>query len=453
MTANSILESDGRSYANLLSLTIVEVYTGEQIEALRDQLSNASWIDLDDIDRLTIGADNVWSGYMRMALSIDLSAPASRHFGRSEHLADAFPPFVEHLYLDIYPLGSFIVACIYTFCLRGDEGREIDRRLRHEIESLRLAGGTKEQGPRADFAAERARVRNFRSQQTEHCLQWIRTNVPGDLCNSGSGLGGPPSWALIELRLEDADPERELYSKLLGLDLPLNIRPITRLPFIRVIVSWDDANESGFLAIADPGDQRAASWIADSRHGIHDFHGELDDVALRAGISALLKHLRVRLLSAKVELSRFSFKTPLGSDLFAVRNNALELSKDLYEVCADLRLLLNRPGIILGNKKKRSNPSAANSEGPSAEVEAWLARQYEEITNLLSDEVSVREITQSISTSIIETRGLDLQDNISNLTSKLHRLTKWILVLTIVAAGIGLPSLLLNLLQFLRVSP
>jgi hypothetical protein len=272
--------------------------------------------------------------------------------------------------------------------------------------------------------------------------------MPGTLSATQEGLG-PPTCALISLATGkpfDTDAE---YMALLDLMRPYLVEKFVAHDFLFLIRPISRATDGGLVAAFNEADAVGRGWLAALGAAPEIFHEAITSLMVAEGLKAALLSFEPRLRDVRADLSQLDFEKASGSQVIALRNRLLGISRDLSIVCSDVTVHLGHVAIIWFGFSPLARVKPIGATWAAAETTADTKRRQlrEVMESLQAQEAGLRELILVTSASMSETRNLELQTQVLGLTNRLNGLTKWLIVLTVVLVILGVAALVVQVVN------
>ena len=430
-------------HISLRSVTVVEMYASRSVESLKSALAQIAWFNFDV--PITDSISEAQTGYMYKSGVFWLVSESKRLFPLTGHGCVELPVGVDRVYGGYYALGPALVAMVLTFVLATDESEKLDAALRNDAES-----GIEELVPRKHRiwdvrGAKSQRVRGVHEGIQRRCLDWVRENLPGTLSEMTDGLG-PPTCTLLSLTKAKPFETSDAYMTLLGLATGLPAQRFVSPDFLYLFYPVGVGPNSRMIGVFNEEDAVEAGWVSDPSSAPERLHESISSLMIADGMYALLFSYEDKLRGVRRIFDGIDFDQRSGSEVIALRDRLLAISKDISSVCNDVTVVVDEPVVIwaelypLVPVKDEGDPRP--SEGTAESKKRWLRAA---ITNLESHEANLRELILVSSTSVSESRSIDLQSTVTELTNKLRGLTIVLLILTVVLVGVGVATLLVQI--------
>lgn len=424
------------------SVTLAEVYVGPAADALTTALGAIEWANfrrpiVDDIAEAR-KSDHYFVG--SFWLFSDASQGVLR-YGRT-----SLPAGIDRIYGQHYVLGRSIVALVLTFVLADDEANRIDGAVHDDAESRGERHGTYIK-MKTVRDVKRERVRGVLDEVTRRCLEWLTSRAPGTLSGAIEGLD-PPVCALVSLAAGKPFDTQAEYMDLLDLRRPLLAERFVRHEFLYLVPLGGPA-EGGRVAAFNEADAIAAEWTAGLGDIPETFHEEISSLMIAGGLQATLLSFEPRLRDIRTSLSELDIEKPAGTQVVGMRDRLLGLSREISSISGDVTTLVDYAAHIWSNFSPLTwvNP---NEGFPAAGETTAAARRQQLRTameSLQAQQGELRDLILVISQSMSETRNLELQTQVLGLTNGLNRLTRWLILLTIVLVVLGVATLVVQVVN------
>ncbi|MFZ0383888.1 MAG: hypothetical protein WAL38_39105, partial [Solirubrobacteraceae bacterium] len=311
------------------SVTVAEIYAGQAIDSLTSALAAIEWTNFDEplLDQIAEARRGFQYSRWVFWLISNTSPSELGGYGRT-----SLPSGIDRIYSDCYVLGPSIVAVVFTFVLADDEAKRLDAALRDDAESrLDLLGPT-------NFSVKtvrdikREQIRRIQDEVVRRCRSWLKDTMPGTLSATQEGLG-PPTCALISLATGkpfDTDAE---YMALLNLMRPYLVEKFVAHDFLFLIRPISRATDGGLVAAFNEADAVGRGWLAALGAAPEIFHEAITSLMVADGLNAALLSFEPQLRDVRADLNQLDFKKASGSQVIALRNRLLGISRDLSIVC------------------------------------------------------------------------------------------------------------------------
>ena len=428
------------------SVTVAEIYAGQAIDSLTSALAAIEWTNFDEpvLDQIAEARRGFQYSRWVFWLVSETSSGVLGGYGRT-----SLPSGIDRIYGDYYVLGPSIVAVVLTFALADDAAKRLDAALRDGAESrLDLLGPT-------NFSVKtvrdikRERIRRIQDEVVRRCRSWLKDRMPGRLSAMEEGLG-PPTCALISLAAGkpfDTDAE---YMALLDLMRPYLVEKFVAHDFLFLIHPIGRATDGGLVAAFNEADAVGRGWLPASLGAVPEvFHEAITSLMTAEGLNAALLSFEPRLRDVRADLNQLDFEKASGSQVIALRNRLLGISRDLSIVCSDVTVHLGHVSIIWSGFSPLARVKPIGATWAAAETTADTKRRQLRavMESLQAQEADLRELILVTSASMSETRNLELQTQVLGLTDRLNGLTKWLIVLTVVLVILGVAALVVQVVN------
>jgi hypothetical protein len=171
------------------SVTVAEIYAGQEIGSLTSALAAIEWTNFDEplLDQIAEARSRFQYSRWVFWLISDTSPSELGGYGRT-----SLPSGIDRIYSECYVLGPSIVAVVLTFVLADDEAKRLDLALRDVAESrLDLLGPTN-LSVKTVRDIKRERIRRIQDEVVRRCRSWLKDTMPGTLSATQEGLGHCP---------------------------------------------------------------------------------------------------------------------------------------------------------------------------------------------------------------------------------------------------------------------
>jgi hypothetical protein len=424
------------------SVTLAEIYVGQAADALTTALGTIQWANfrrpiVDDIAEAR-KSDHWFVG--SFWLFSDTSQGVLR-YGQA-----TLPSGIDRIYGKHYVLGRSIAALVLTFALADDEANRIDAALHDDAESRAERHGTYIRR-KTVRDVKRERVRGVRAEVTRSCLDWLKSRTPGTLSAAVEGLD-PPACALVSLAEGKPFDTQAEYMDLLDLRRPLLAEKFARHEFL-YLVPLGGPDEGGLVAAFNEADAVAAEWTRDLGEAPETFDEEISSLLIAAGLQATLLSFEPRLRDIRTSLNGLDIEEPAGTQVVGLRDRLLGLSREISSISGDVTTLVDYAAHIWSKFSPLTpvNPDEGFSAAPEATAEARRRQLRAALESLQAQQAELRDLILVISQSMSETRNLELQTQVLGLTNGLNRLTRWLILLTIVLVVLGVATLVVQLVN------
>lgn len=425
-----------REVITLRSVTLAEVYIDRAADSLTTVLGTIEWANfrrpiVDDIAEARQSDRYLWGNFW---LFSDVSHGAAR-YGRTN-----LPSGIDRIYGKCYVLGRSLVALVLTFELTEDEAKRIDAALQDDAESRIERHGTYV-SIKTVRDIKRERIHDVRKEVTRRCLEWLKSTIPGTLSAAIEGLD-PPACTLVSLAIgKPFDTEAE-YMELLYLSDPVIAERFIRHEFLYLVHA-----DGGLMAAFNEADAVQAGWTRDLGVTPEILHEEISSLMVADGLNAAFLSFEPRLRDIRAGLNRLDIEKPAGTQVVGLRDHLLGLSREVSSVSGDVTLLVDYAVQIWSEFSPLTwfNPDYGFSAAPETTADTKRRQLRTAMETLRAQEADLRDLILVISQSMSETRNLELQTQVLGLTNGLNRLTKWLIVLTIVLVALGVATLVVQL--------
>ena len=427
------------------SVTVAEIYAGQAIDSLTSALAAIEWTNFDEplLDQVAEARRGFRYSRWVFWLISDTSPSELGGYGRT-----SLPSGIDRIYSDCYVLGPSIVAVVLTFVLADDEAKRLDAALRDDAESrLDLLGPT-------NFSVKtvrdikREQIRRIQDEVVRRCRSWLKDTMPGTLSATEEGLG-PPTCALISLATGkpfDTDAEN---MALLDLMRPYLVEKFVAHDFLFLIRPISRATDGGLVAAFNEADAVGRGWLAALGAAPEIFHEAITSLMVADGLNAALLSFEPQLRDVRADLNQLDFEKASGSQVIALRNRLLGISRDLSIVCSDVTVHVGDVALIWFGFSSLARVKPIGATWAAAETTADTKRRQLRavMESLQAQEAGLRDLILVTSASMSETRNLELQTQVLGLTNRLNGLTKWLIVLTVVLVILGVAALVVQVVN------
>ena len=228
-----------------------------------------------------------------------------------------------------------------------------------------------------------------------------------------------------------------LVEKFVSHDFLFLIRPISR------------PTDNGMVAAFNEADAVGSGWLRDPGAAPEVFHEAISSLMIADGLNAALLSFEPRLRDVRADLNQLDFDNAAVTQVFALRNRLLGISRDLSRVSGDVTVLLNDAFMIWRDFSPlvQVKPIGATSAAAETTADTKQRQLRAVMESLQAQEVGLRELILVTSASTSETRNLELQTQVLGLTNKLNGLTKWLIILTVVLVILGVAALVVQVVN------
>jgi hypothetical protein len=427
------------------SVTVAEIYVGQTVRSFMAALSAIDWIDfgLAFLDEIAAAQKGFRYSKGLFWLGSDTSRGFDFGYGRT-----SLPSGIDRIFGYYYVLGPSIVAVVLTFVLATDEAMKLDAPLRNDAESSLDRLGPTLFSVKTVRDIKRERIGNIRDEVIRRCLTWLNDRLPGTLSATKDGFG-PPTCALVSLAVGRPFDTQAGYMALLGLMWPHSAEKfvshdflfLLKYPFFRVA-------DNSMTAAFNEADAVGHGWLSDLEDAPERFALQISCLMMAEGLKAVLLSFELRLRQLRADLNRLDFDKASGSQVIALRNRLLGISRDLSIVSSDVTVLVDDERIwsdFSPLAEVLPNGSASAAADTTADTTRRELRVI--VESLQAQEVGLRELILVTSASTSETRNLELQTQVLRLTDKLNGLTRWLIILTVVLVILGVAGLVVQVVN------
>lgn len=429
---------DGET-VTLRSITVAEVYVGQEVDLLATSFREIDWMNFDEsiADEITKGrrGDEYYHTPFILASS-SVSDLTLRGYG---HVS--LPDGIERVYGQIYVLGPSLVAVVLTFILTVSEARRLDTALRDDAESRMDQVSATRYSPKTVYHVKAERIRSIRNELSERCLAWLKEKLPGRLA-AGSGLE-IPLCMLLSFAQGKPFQVQAPYMRLLDLNNSIFASRLARPDFLFVTPRIGRTRQSEFITAfneADaisPGSYPVLSAVPEIAHEA------MSPFVTAVALEGVLRSFELRMRDIRSDLERLDFDHATDSQVVELRNKLLGLSRDIAIVCGDVSVLVD-DAVTIWADYPQLIPVVTNLNLPTpaestADVERRNLRSI--MKDLQAQEAGLRELTLITSQSISDTHNMQLQAKVLTLTGRLTWLTVILVVLTIAVLFVAIDQL------------
>jgi hypothetical protein len=429
------------------SITMAEVYVGSEIDSLTSFLKEVEWVEpAGQVANYIADARRSGEPY-EGEFALVSSPPTEPHFG-GYGKAD-LPTGIERIYGRPYVLGPSIVALVLTFALGQDEARIIDARLRGDAEpSIIKSGSFKDVDTVYKIKAKR--VRRAREELSNRCLTWLAKTIPGTLA-ADQGLR-VPLCSLVSLATGRPFEDNAEYMRILDLTGLYRAYKFERPDYLFLKRPSSPTREREFIAAFNEEDALAPGSYPDLSATPEITHQEISPLMVAAALEGVFGTLESRMRDIRGSLAGldFSRKPESRKDRFAgwlgfenetdslvagLRNQLLELSRDIAIICGDVAAAVDSPLISMWPEYPRLIPVDPNQSPPGTdESPADLVRKNLRslATNIQAQEAGLRELVLMTSQAASDTQNTRTQKRLNVLTIALVLLTLGLVFIGIV---------------------
>lgn len=446
------------------SVTVADIYAGQAADSLVTALAAIDWNYSDESVGYKITEarkdyqDSRGFFWLLEETSVYLLSQRGEIFDASDMSHD-FPGFgrtslpsgIDYIVGEYYVVGPSTVAIVLTFVLVDDEARRLDAALREDAKpTMGPYSLAQVSNIRTVEDVKRERIRDIRAEVARRCLTWLKDKMPGTLSATEEGPG-PPTCALVSLAAGKPFDSQAEYMALLGLTRAsfrgyfagMTLRGLRPTGSVEKFVSDDflflvrpsgRATDGGLMAAFNEADARSHSWIFDLDAAPEVFHREISSFMIADGLNAALLSFEPRLRDVRAGLDQLDFNKASGSQVIALRNRLLGISRGVSIISSDVTVLVADAVMIW-----RYFSPLARVEPPGGETTGDTKRRQllAVMESLRAQEADLRELILVTSASMSETQVL-------GLTSKLNRLTTWLIILSGVLVALGVAALVVQ---------
>jgi hypothetical protein len=424
------------------SVTVAEIYVGQNIDSLTKALGALEWSDSDE--PITDSIAEARKGHQYLSGRIWLIAKEAPAGFMGTHARTDIPAGVDRIYLEYYVAGPSIVAVVLTFALDEDEGRKLDALLREDVESRldRFGGGRVSVRTVEDIKKER--IRGIRDDVTRRCLDWLKEQMPGSLSTTTEGLGAP-TCALVTLAEGRPFENQAPYMNLLDLRLALIAQKFIAHDFLFLTHPISSRHDNEMLASFNEAAALSGTWLPELWAAPEVFHEAISSLTIADALYAVLLSFEPRLRDVRADLGKLGLDLATGSEIVQLRNRLLGISRKVSTVCGDVSVVLDDAVLIWRELRPLTWVQPVGTTAP-ADITADMKKGQLRTTmeGLQAQEAGLRDLILVTSQSMSETRNLELQTKVLDLTNKLNGLTKGLIVLTLVLVAVGVAALLMQ---------
>ena len=427
------------------SMTVVEMYAGQASDSMKGGLATIEWRNCDPpiVDRIV----EAQKGYTYSRGDFWLAQAPSSVGSLVQGGITSLPGPFSRIYGTYYVLGPSLVALVLTFVLDDEASRRVDAALRHDAESRldQLGGSTF--SIKSVLQVKKERIRSIRNNIGQRCELWIKGAMPGTLSAIQEGLG-MPTCALVGLARGVPFETNAEYMALLDLRNEFLAKRFVDPDFLFLAYPLDSEPNNLMLGAFNEGEAIAQQWVSDTSATPERFHEAISSSMIADGIYAVLLSYEPKLREVRRELNLLDFGEATGQEVTALRNRLLGISRDISTVCSDVTILVNDAFVIWSDLYPVTLLKTKGRSSRGEETADTKRRQLRAaVTSLESQESSLRELILISTASTTETRNLELQVKVLDLTKQLSALTTWLFVLTFVLVILGVAALLVQILH------
>ncbi len=426
------------------SVTVAEVYVGQQIDRLTDALAKIKWADPGEGIVEKIAEARNGDQYFRGRFWLISETGGNTHLGT--HGRTSIPVGIDRIYAQYYVVGPSIVALVMTFALDDDAAKELDSALRNDAESRldRPRDGWISVKTVEDVKKER--VRWIRDDFTQRGLSWLKDWMPGSLSASTEGPGSP-AYALVTLAEGRPFETDARYMSLLDLKLALIAWKFAEHDFVFLTHPLGSTRQNNWIAaFNEAAALNSGDWLPELYGAPEVFHEAISSLVIADALDAVLASFEPRLRDVRADLGRLNLAGTAGTEVVALRNRLLGISREVSMACSDVSVLVANWGSIWRDISPLTWLNASDSTPVPADSTAEAKKRQLRATmeGLQTQEADLRDLILVTSQSLTETRNLDLQAKVVDLTDGLRCLTRWLIVLTVVLVVLGVATLLVT---------
>jgi hypothetical protein len=207
--------------------------------------------------------------------------------------------------------------------------------------------------------------------------------------------------------------------------------------------------EGGLGAAFNEADAIAADWTRDLGDAPETFDEEISSLLIADGLQATLLSFEPRLRDIRTSLNGLDIEKPAASQVVGLRDRLLGLSREISSISGDVTTLVDYAAHIWSkfSPLTRVNPNEGFWAAPETTAEARRRQLRTALESLQAQQAELRDLILVISQTMSETRNLELQTQVLGLTHGLNRLTRWLILLTIVLVVLGVATLVVQLVN------
>lgn len=417
------------------SVTLAEVYYAHQADQLTEKLRTIRWAGTDEqfAEQIAIARRDD-AAYNSEFL---LRPGASSHPMMSGYGETTLPVGIERIVGQVHVLGPSLVTVVLTFVLEHNQAIRLDEALRSQV-SAENPGSQSRAALRNVFQVKYERVEKVLDDVVGRCQDWLKNWVSGTL--AGGDGRRVPACSLISLAEGQPFQTPGDYMRLLNMSAGASGAMRFARPDYMFLMDLGARKRRRNLAASFNEQQASETW-PDVEVQPEILHQNLHPYMAVLALEGVLDSFEARMRSTRSALAGVSLGNRREVGAATLRDNLLELSRDIAIACGDIKgaaddrtaaaLWADYPLLLTA----ASGKPLGDALDPGAVPRMNLG---EVMRNLRSQETELRELV------LVTSQAASDAQNVKTASS-LNKLTIWLVVLTIVLVGLGVVTLVQTL--------
>ncbi len=194
--------------------------------------------------------------------------------------------------------------------------------------------------------------------------------------------------------------------------------------------------DNELIAAFNEPEALGSSWLPDIGAAPEVFHEAISSLMIAEGLNAVLLSFESRMRDVRTDLSQLDLDKAAGSQIVALRNRLLGVSREVSIVCRDVTVLVDDAARIWRDLLPLAwlQPTSGTAEPTETTADAKRRQLRRLMESLQTHETGLRDLILVTSQSINETRNLALANTLKWLTIALALLTAALVFLGVVQA-------------------
>ena len=419
------------------SVTLAEVYYARQADQLIEKLRTIRWAGTDErfAEQIAIARrdDAAYNSDFLLRRGASSSYPVVSGYGET-----TLPAGIERIVGQVHVLGPSLVTVVLTFVLEHDQAIRVDEALRSPV-SAEAPGSQSRAALRNVFQVKYERVEKVLNDVVGRCQDWLKNWVSGTL--AGGDGRRVPACSLISLAEGQPFQTSGDYMRLLNMsaERASGARRFAGLDYM-FLMDLGARKRRRNLAASFNEQQASETW-PDVEAQPEFLHQNLHPYMAVLALEGVLDSFQARMRSTRSVLAGVSLGNRREVGAATLRDNLLELSRDIAIACGDIKgatgdrtaasLWADYPLLLT----VASGKPLGDALDPGAVPRMNLG---EVMLDLRSQETELRELV------LVTSQAASDAQNVKT-TSSLNKLTIWLVVLTIVLVVLGVVTLVQSL--------
>jgi hypothetical protein len=407
------------------SVTLAEVYYAGKADELTEKLRTIRWTGTGEqfAEQITIARrDDAAYNSEFLLRSAASSHPAMRGYGET-----ALPTGIERIVGQVHVLGPSLVIVVLTFVLEHNQAIRLEEELRSQVSAEELA---LQSAPRNVFRVKYKRVEKVLDDVAGRCQDWLKNWVSGTL--AGSDGRHVPACSLISLAVGQPFETPGDYMRLLNMSAEASGAMRFAQPGYMFLIDLGARKRRRNLA-ASFNEQQASEIYPDLEVQPEYLHRHLHRYMAVLALEGVLDWFEARMRITRSALAGVSLGNGREMGAAALRDKLLGLSRDIAVACGDIKGAANdrtAASLWAGYPLLRTAASGEPLGDPLDPGAVPRTNLGEAIRDLRSQETELRELVLVTSQAASDAQN-------AKTTSRLNKLTIWLVALTIILVGLG----------------